>query len=60
MSNKVPCRFCSDRDEKCHSTCERYLEYKRINDAERDRRFEEREKRDILFNPKAVSRTWQR
>lgn len=60
MTNIVPCRYCHDRDETCHSTCERYKEYKSINDAERDKRFEQREKNDILFNPKAVSRNWQR
>lgn len=24
----VPCRFCTKRHLRCHSTCEDYLEYK--------------------------------
>lgn len=52
MKNEVPCRFCQERNEICHSTCPRYLEYKSINDAERDKRFEQRKQRDLLYNPK--------
>ena len=35
---KPPCKDCIDRDERCHGTCERYLDWKRkreeiINEA---------------------------
>lgn len=28
----VPCKGCTDRNEYCHGTCERYLEWKRIRE----------------------------
>ena len=52
MSNEVPCRFCQDRNVMCHATCEKYIEFNRINDSERDKRFEQRKQRDLLYNPK--------
>lgn len=42
MNNiEAPCKGCKDRSMGCHSTCEKYLEYDKLND---ERRNEMREK----------------
>lgn len=30
-----PCKGCTDRHDLCHSTCEKYREYKRVMDDEK-------------------------
>lgn len=37
-----PCKDCEDRDIKCHSTCEKFLEYRKKHEAEKTRQFKER------------------
>lgn len=32
----APCYKCKDRVVKCHNTCIRYKEFKKLNDARRD------------------------
>lgn len=44
MKNECPCRYCKERNGPCHSTCGPYLEYKRISDEERDKRFEQKQR----------------
>ena len=36
MAIKVPCKNCSDRHMTCHSTCEKYLKFKKQNDEMRE------------------------
>lgn len=36
-----PCRGCPDRHEKCHASCEKYAEYKKQFNAEKERIFQE-------------------
>ena len=37
-----PCKDCPDRHIKCHASCERYLEYKKKNNEERQKDYKER------------------
>ena len=40
----APCtQDCPDRSPKCHAKCEAYLEYVKLNAAERERRYYENE-----------------
>lgn len=39
---KPPCKDCSDRHLKCHSTCERYLDYRKCLEAEQSKIFNSR------------------
>ena len=41
MGVKSPCKDCKDRHEKCHTTCELYLEYREKLMQEREKRFKE-------------------
>ena len=34
-----PCKDCPDRQIGCHSTCEKYIEFKKENDKLRKERF---------------------
>ena len=34
MQKIVPCKDCTDRNEKCHSVCKKYLEWKAELDEE--------------------------
>ena len=36
-----PCKDCPDRHIKCHASCERFLEYRKKYQAERERIFKE-------------------
>ena len=29
---KPPCKDCTDRNEQCHGTCERYLKWKKMRE----------------------------
>lgn len=33
----APCKDCEDRQIGCHSICEKYIQYKRIRDEERQK-----------------------
>ena len=35
MMTENPCRFCTDRDPYCHSTCQKYKDWKVIHEAEK-------------------------
>ena len=35
---KVPCKDCPNRQVGCHSTCEKYIEYKKESDRLREER----------------------
>ncbi len=41
---KAPCKDCEDRKLRCHSTCERYLDFK----AKNEKRLEEKHKQSIM------------
>ena len=40
---KVPCYKCEDRELHCHSTCEKYLEYSKQKEEDREMRRKETE-----------------
>lgn len=42
----APCKDCPDRHYLCHSTCEKYLEFRRQKDALSDIKFEEKRRVD--------------
>ena len=35
MMTQNPCRWCTDRDPYCHSTCQKYKDWKVIHEAEK-------------------------
>ena len=35
MMTQNPCRYCTDRDPYCHSTCQKYKDWKVIHEAEK-------------------------
>ena len=56
-TSPVPCKDCSSRNMTCHSTCERYLEWKSVSDKNREEVFKKRmadiDIRDFKANMKA-------
>ena len=38
----APCKDCPDRHINCHSSCERYAEYKKKNNEQREKDYKER------------------
>ena len=38
----APCKDCPDRHIKCHASCERYVEYKKKNNEQREKDYKER------------------
>lgn len=46
--NNSPCRGCPDRNETCHSLCEKYLSYKQNNDENREKSAAARRSRNVL------------
>lgn len=46
--NNSPCLGCQDRNETCHSCCEKYLSYKQNNDENREKAADERMSRNVL------------
>ena len=46
--NNSPCWGCQDRNETCHSFCEKYLSYKQNNDENREKAAAERKSRNVL------------
>lgn len=49
-----PCMNCPDRNEVCHSTCERYKEYARGREAIREKKMQEN-RTETNFSPRLVS-----
>lgn len=35
MMTQSPCRYCTDRDPYCHSTCQKYKDWLVIHEAEK-------------------------
>lgn len=48
MTN-APCKGCEDRNETCHSTCSRYLNFKKENEAEKLAIQYEKNKRSQIY-----------
>ena len=46
--NNSPCWGCKDRNETCHSCCEKYLSYKQNNDESREKSAAARRSRNVL------------
>lgn len=46
--NNSPCQGCQDRNETCHSCCEKYLSYKQNNDEKREKAAADRMSRNVL------------
>ena len=34
----APCKYCAERHDRCFSTCEKYAEYRRERNEEREKR----------------------
>lgn len=34
MKPKAPCKGCTERHRKCHSSCEKYIEYRKAVDEQ--------------------------
>lgn len=45
---KAPCYRCEERTTYCHTNCEKYIEFQKINQMLRDSRIEKRKR--ILTN----------
>lgn len=56
MKNKHCCKDCADRHESCHSTCERYLEFKRECEKARENRKVEIMYKDVVMQNKDACR----
>ena len=57
---KVPCKDCPDRHYKCHSECEKYIEYKKRCDDLRERDRLERVSRHIEIERKICIKEYNR
>lgn len=62
---KAPCYHCKDRQEGCHSQCERYIKYRGELDKESRARAEENAAKGILYDrltkqEKAGGWNWRR
>ena len=44
MKNKQPCRYCTDRVVGCHSTCKKYIDWKKEYDERKQKIFENKAK----------------
>lgn len=42
--SEVPCRTCTERHERCHGTCERYLRWKAEHQEIKEHIYKERDK----------------
>ena len=47
---KAPCKDCPERHYLCHSECEKYLEYKKQNDALREQRLKESQTNHDIYS----------
>lgn len=36
MGLNAPCKDCKERELNCHSTCERYLEFQKVNNDRKE------------------------
>jgi len=50
MNNKAPCLNCIDRKQACHSSCEKYLQYRKAKDEENQKIQEDKYKESLTFN----------
>lgn len=39
---KSPCLGCTERHERCHSECEKYIHFRAVLDAENEQRYKEK------------------
>lgn len=47
---KAPCKDCEERFVGCHGTCEKFLEYSKIHQAELERDYKERHLTNAINN----------
>lgn len=52
IEESAPCKGCADRVLHCHSTCERYKQYKSLVDAQNRKRRAEYEEKNFAFEAK--------
>lgn len=45
----APCKDCQDRKHLCHSTCERYAEYAKDREKERNERARKQKVSDFIY-----------
>lgn len=59
---KAPCKNCEFRAVGCHSVCEKYIEYKRKNDEEREEAYEAKQIARVIdvYVLKGVEKTVKR
>jgi hypothetical protein len=62
VMNKAPCKDCHERHERCHSTCQKYIQWKSKEKEIYDKRSKEmKEQSDVInFYIKSVQRTKKR
>ena len=44
-----PCKDCPDRHTACHDTCPKYLEIAKANEAERQKRRQQKKNDPVIF-----------
>ena len=52
MMTETPCRYCTDRDPYCHSTCQKYNEWKAIHEAEKAAIVKDKSRRALTYAQK--------
>lgn len=52
----MPCKGCEDRQLHCHSSCERYKEYRAILDDNKNEKQAEREVNSFIYDTKSQIR----
>jgi hypothetical protein len=62
--NTSPCKDCPDRHEKCHSACEKYLEYRKQIDEINKKRAQAQEaisyvKTQVIKTKKHLHSKWK-
>lgn len=55
-----PCKDCEEREVGCHSTCEKYIEYKEIHEKETEAIKRERQKESEAWHPYSMQLSIQR
>ena len=51
INKECPCKKCTERYEACHASCERYIEWRKILNANNHRRCKE-EQRYVISDTK--------
>ena len=52
VTAECPCWHCEDRSTICHTTCEKYIEYKKTLDRNREKINAEKEEQEFMLSVK--------